>query len=753
MDDKNLEATKEINTLKDLSLEALNNLEDTFDKNSDAEEENLELPLEEFDENLADADLIFETKIETKKEVEDEIKKENIFLKLKKKWNGLEKKNRILIIVISILIVLLIIIGLFFLLHKTDSPIIKGPDVILEGDNYRYENGVLVLLEGTKELGTYECENKDKLLCEVAYLENDDEFDTIKKVDDKNEVLKMRSPIYHQRFVFIVDKKNDSDKSIKLYDIKDKKVVKTVFAVKAYEQDYVALKNEESHYGLEKISEDAVTTTIPYEYDALGILPDQSEMKYVMVQKNNNSYLANLENKVLTKAFNNPIVGATDKYIKTKDATGKYHVYDYNAKEVNEATQEFVVLLENLMISVRSNVLYVLDYEGNMMVRNGIPLNNEFYNPQETYKDLKLIKTVKSFDYELSETVLNIYIYNTDATEKENNTINLYEGKLSSKLAYMDYYNGSIGFYSDLEKKNPLGTYTCNNRNTVEKDTTSLNNCRIATESYFHETVGNTKEVDESSKVGWIPIFGKRYAFIKDGDTIILYNIPSSEVLAKYESVDTGTYNNINEISLSDAGTIPFIAKSKSSGKFGVAKITSDGVKPVIPFEAQSIKRLGNYYVVESKEGYALYDLDGTKKTSEVVSSIVDYHNSNLKTLKDGSYYVYNFEGKGTGQGYTYVELYDSYYAAVVANKVHLFDYSGKDLFEGISEAMDAKLELKINNYYGNGTKAFRVADKTTTIEGEKYYVVEIGTVTGSYVTVNIPVDNKPIDSGDQNES
>ena len=195
-------------------------------------------------------------------------------------------------------------------------------------------------------------------------------------------------------------------------------------------------------------------------------------------------------------------------------------------------------------------------------------------------------------------------------------------------------------------------------------------------DSIFRET-RNTRETADYGG-GVIPIFGKKYMFIEDGDTIMLYDLKEGKTLAKYESVDTSSYTGAAELTMAMTTNVPFIAKSKSSSLFGVANITSEGVKPLIPFENASILLLGDYYVVEEKkDSYALYNLDGQKVEgfTNKVSPIVDYHKNYLKTIKDDMYYVHGFKEDVSSTAYNYIELYDEYYAAVLNNRVHLYRY------------------------------------------------------------------------------
>lgn len=727
-----LETTKEVETLKDLSISAINSIEKEYQN--------------EFDDQMKDSDLIFKTVVDTKEELknnhdndsiiveeEEKTKKEqknNLFKKLTEKWNKLDKKKKILII--SGIVLLLIIIGivLFFVLKKDEKLENNEPSVVVMMDNYKYENGKLIFLEDDEEIGSYECENKDENLCKTADITNDDNFFDEVKVDEKGDSLVIPTKIYNKRFVFVVDHKDDNDKSIKVYDLKENKVLKTVFAVKAYDdyENYVVLKNEESLYGLEKFSDDALETVIPYDYDFLGLLPNQEDVKLIAVRKANNYYLTDLSNKILTKALTSPIVLANDKYVVLENTNKTYSVYDYNASKLNDKTYDYVNLLNDYIIYVNNNQLYVSDYQNNLMINEGIFLKNQNYNPKSTYENYKLIKTEKAYDYELNDNILNINVYNGD--DYENFSINLLEGKLSSELAYMNYFKGILYFYADEKKETLIGSYPCTNHNAVDKGTTTLNNCKLASDTFYSEITGNNKEKDQSSNVGAIPLINKQFVFISDGDKIVLYDLINKKELATYESVDTSSYTSMNSLSFVNTNGLMFIARSKSSGKFGIASINSSEVVPVLSFEFKSIKKLGKYYVVESDNGYALYDEDGEKVTADKNSSIVDYLEVDsthryLKTYKDGMYFVHTYDKEVSSNSYNYIELYDEYYAAVLNNKVHVFDYNNQEIT--VTEEGESGLTLNINNYYGEGTKAFRVTFDSTSV------YVEIGNSNNTY--------------------
>ena len=101
-ENESLHTTKEVINLDELTESAINSIEEIVD------------------ENMAEADLQFQEEIEQLHVPDDTLilepednkpKKENIFKKLKTKWQKLSKKNKIIIIVVSILVLILIAIS------------------------------------------------------------------------------------------------------------------------------------------------------------------------------------------------------------------------------------------------------------------------------------------------------------------------------------------------------------------------------------------------------------------------------------------------------------------------------------------------------------------------------------------------------------------------------------------------------------------------------------------------------------------
>lgn len=725
-ENESLHTTKEVINLDELTESAINSIEEIVD------------------ENMAEADLQFQEEIEQLHVPDDTLilepednkpKKENIFKKLKTKWQKLSKKNKIIIIVVSILVLILIGVGIFFLTRKKETPKIEVPDVIVEEDNYRYENGVLHFLDDEDELGTYECTNKDENKCFVAYLTNDDEFDGLKKVNDDGEEINTRSKIYNERFVFVFDNKSENDEIIKLYDMKDNEVKEEFLLVKAYDfiDDSVILKNMDNKYGLVTFSDEEAKTTIPYDYDYLGILDDDEDLERLVAKKDGSFYLINKSNETLTNAIADPIVGANKDHLKIKNAENQYKVLDYHGKEIGDG--DYALLLDNYVIFARDMQLFVTDYNKQPMNLDGIAIKNNTYNPVATYKDNKLVKTEKSFDAEVYDKNLILTIYENDIDELETITLNLLDGIFSSSLSYMNYLNGKLYFYSDEKKENLLGSYVCNNKNTIESGNSSLNNCTIAKESLLAENTANEKEKKTNDDLGLLPVFYNRYIFIRDGnESIVLYDLKEGSTKAWYTKVDAKMYNKADKLSNVDNGPIYYIAQSERSGSYGLAKITANSVDVQLEFKYNSLKRLGDYYVIETDGNYFLADIGGRVLTTAKNGPIVDYNQNNLKYIKDNKYYVSAFDKDSDGNGYQYIELYDKYYAAVSRNEkdkkayLSIMAYGAEEPVNNTAE----NIPLYMDKYYGDGTKAF-----TITFEN-KNIIVEVAKDDKNKETVTI---------------
>ena len=94
--------------------------------------------------------------------------------KNKKKFSfkNLTKKQKIIFIVsISLIVLVIAFILVYFLVIKKDKKVDdnKEKPVIVEKDNYIYNNGTLKFLDkDDKTIGDYECENKDENRQEIT---------------------------------------------------------------------------------------------------------------------------------------------------------------------------------------------------------------------------------------------------------------------------------------------------------------------------------------------------------------------------------------------------------------------------------------------------------------------------------------------------------------------------------------------------------------------------------------------------------
>ncbi len=720
LNDPEAEDTKEVINLEELS-------------DTDYNEEDNSV-VSQMDANMQEADLQFQEEIEQLEVPEDTIileaekkkeKKDNIFKKAINKWKGFSKKKKIIIISIVVLVIALFVtLLIIFLPKKVVKEIPDVPQVIYQEDNYRYENGVLHFLDDEEDIGSYECNNKDETKCYVAYLTLDDDFDEVKKVTDEDEDIEVRSKIYNRRYVFVFDNKNETDELIHLYDITNQKVVADYLLVKAYDyqEDYVILKNTDSKVGLVSFA-DEMEEVIPFEYDSLGILSDDKELERMVVKKDGSYYLINKNNTLLTSAIIEPIVGANKEHLKTKNAAKEYKAYDYHGKEIGSG--DYIYLLDSYVVFARDMQLYVTDYEKHPMNIDGIALKNKNYNAIASYKKNKLYETKKAFDVEVFDKnlVFNIYGNNTDDVETQ--SINLLEGIVSANLSSINYFNGKLYIYEDEAKEKLLGSYSCNNKNSINVNDKTLNQCTLAVESSFNETTGNTKETDKSASLGILPLFFNRYLFIRDGnESIVLYDLKENATKAWYTKVDAGVYSKADKLTKVNNGAFYYIAISERSGNYGLARISANAVEGELEFDNKSIKRLGDYFVLEKDSGYYLADVGGKILTTSKEGPIVDYNKNHLKYIKDNQYYMAGFASDSDKNGYIYIELYENYYGAVYQEegsdqrKLRVYAY-------GEEEPILDNVDLYLDNYNGEGTKAFEITFNNSAM------VVKIGQKDG----------------------
>lgn len=581
--------------------------------------------------------------------------------KNKKKFSfkNLTKKQKIIFIVSICLIVLVIaFILIYFLVIKKDKKDLdnKVTPVIVEKDNYIYNNGTLKFLDkDDKTIGEYDCENKDENKCFVAYLTNENNTDLPIYLDEKENPLQRRSQIYNNKYVFVQD-----GETINLYNFVDKKKEGSYKTIKVglTKENIVAYTDEKDKYGVISIN-DKVNELVKAKYDYIDIYNSDDTF---IVKDGSSYYLIKNDNKI-SKDFSNEIISFNDKFIVSDN-----NLYDLNGNKVINKEYEYIILDKGFVFAIASRKMTIYDENLNKLNEEEVKLKTLDYKTAYIFDDKNSLKeTKKPFEFNYSNGRLTITY---DDKEK---TINVYEGTLSSKLDFVNYFDGKLYFYSDEDKENLIGKYTCKNKNDVTSKTTELTSCFVAKDN---------KIVNESS--GYIPIFNSSYAFISDNDSVILYDLKNSKNLSEYKAVDTGIGSEkITHVSALNS----LVYCQNTSDGFGAITFGSNGPAGVIAFsdtksdepsgKTLSISLMKDLLLVKREKKNFLYDKIG----NEIASSsfdIIDYVSSYMLVKNKDSYLVYSLKGNILSSESKYVKLYDDFFLLV--NKDDTFNiYSYKD--------------------------------------------------------------------------
>lgn len=631
-------------------------------------------------------------------------------------WKKRTKKQRILIIVGIVLFLLLIAGGVFFLVRalKKEEPAPAPVDVIVQEENYRYENGVLIFLNSSKEeIGRYTCTNRSEELCFVSYYSTEDDFDVEKKVYENNSPVLTRSAIVEDTYVFINDNPRKEDVSIKLYNIKTGETNSTYKGVKKVEKNKLILKNENNLYGAVEISNGEILTRLDFTYDYLGFTPNEKNA-YVSTQEGRN-FIVDESGRNLSKAITGTIKNLNESYVKVKLENGKYEVYNYNNQNVFKESFDYVELFNDYAVLINDTSMYLKFYDQNKLNESAINLNNKEYVKTSVYNVNNTLKETKeAFSIEEAGDIITISIKNNNETTTQ--MVNKAEGTVNKSLRNMNYFDGKLYIYSNTEKTELLGTYTCSNKNNVTKGDKSLKNCTLATDTIFED---NDYEVPGS--VGAIPVFNERFIFISDNPdlvndtnkTVVLYDLKKNTSLGKYREVNTYSYTGTSDITFSTVTDLQVVAKNQS-GNFGVIKINLTEIKGFINFNYSSMERLRDYYVAGVPNGYLLVSRNNASESSSVSQyKIRNYNEEYVKVKRDnGDYYIYriqDMQGKSVNEtGFKYIELYDEYFAGVDNNQLGVYTYNKPNEKDNIISG--GLLQLYSNKYYGNGVLAFKIS-------------------------------------------
>ena len=645
-------------------------------------------------------------KVESKKEKRD---------KKPSKWSLLDKKTKI-IIIISVILVILIVLGivLYFTLFKKENKENEDnePVVVIEKDNYRYEDGKLVFIDENKnELGTYTCENKSEKLCYIAYFSNEDDFDTEKKVYESGLAINNKTDILENNYVFVYDNMTKEDGDIILYDMKKEKTIDTYNLVKEVKDNYVIVKKN-NKYSLLHVMDDEVKEAFKDSYEYMGYIENTDN---IVVSSNNNYSLIDFEGKKVSESVPGAIKTFDSNNISVKVGSNIY-LYDYEGKQVIGDGFDYIRFVDTYVIALDGKKLYVFDKDGSSMIGEAIKITSNNYNTKLIFNDnLRQTGKEEAFNVTINDNTMKI------GFDDEVVKVNLNEGKFNKNMEYINYFAGKLYIYSDSEKTNLIGTYACNYANSVSDGDEVLTNCFIAKES-------NIFKSGEKLDNGYIPIYNKRYIFIADtktpntNDSIVLYDLKDKKKLATYKEVDLGYHDITNEINFVDTAGTLVVAKN-TSDSYGMVNITTSKVSGVIPFKYgdddkvlnTSFKLVDKYYLFKrSDDTYHLYDSKGVELTEKGTTKyeIMEYKDGYFKVLNNDKYLIYDNTGKIISDEFSNIIMESKFYITIDKdNVVGVYKYDSKiDLTSTLEEV----IKLDSSDYNKNLT--YTIKDDTLKI-------------------------------------
>ncbi len=698
MKDEELSNTKPINKISDVPLlEKEGKIPSREEKYKDAvlEEENKEA-MEAAEEalaekNIAEAESLLEQEAEALEDVDsssimekesDEKGKKGI-PGLIDKWKKLDKNKKIIYGIIAFLVLLMVVLFIVALIlifsgkkkedsngntTPTESIAEQAPDIL---SNYYYKDGVLHFVDDNeKELGEYECENQDDKLCYVAINSYRDSFDVPKLLNSKGEEIKRVLPIFEDNYVFIFDNKSADDKNITLYSISESTKVNTYLSVKAFSDNYVIVENTSNKFGLIQFK-DGLQEIIKEQYTYLGMIDGESNL----VAKSSKGYMIiNKNNKIQSKTIpaNDQIKYYNDHLIVTISSKS-YTLYNYEGELLTD-NHSFISINGNYAALVDDARVKVIDSDGTKYNEDGVALKNKDYVKTFIYdEDDNLSETKRSYTLEDRSNDIAVVVYNGD--EDNYTYLDKTTPKINAKYQHVNYFDGKLYFYKDAEKKELAGSYSCGMKNEVSGSSASFNQCFIASDTVYENN--DMQDANDVNRSAFTPIINGRYVFIKDADSIYLYDIEQRKTLSTYNSVNTYTSSNSDITSYNGEKNVVALNKK---GLYGVIRISGSSVSPVYSFTYNKIEKVGDVYIAyNTNNKWVVLSLDSSVEYNE---KIVGHNKSKsyFKT-KESSYHVYDEYGnKVSKDDYAYVELYDDYYAAVTNKEVYIYDYDGNRL-------------------------------------------------------------------------
>ncbi len=590
---------------------------------------------------------------------------------LKDLWNDLDNQKKTIIIV-SIVVVVLLIGGIIFYfsffkkdLGENKEEEKKEEEVIILKDNYRYQNGNLVFLDKLdRELGSYECVNKDPDNCLLAKSNfESDSFNRVILAYENGEEIIASSPIYFDNYTFV----KDGDKII-LYDFKRQENLLELSDIKIYDtgSNLAVIKDTNNKYGLITIREDGFLYLVKCIYDNLGII--NNELGYLVAEEGSSKYIIDCNGKKISANIVGDAKSVSEDYLITME-NNKYKLSTLNGKEI-ASNYDYIEIHDEVISFVKDNSLYLENLDLIKLNEEGINLTNNNYVKKYIYTtDNKLKETRVAYEIKVTNDMVNITI------DKENFNINMLEGIVSNNYNYLSYYDGVLYFYNDNDKNNLIGTYKCTNKNSLTSSNDTLNKCMI----YQNDN-------------GLSSIYNNNYVFIQDGNDnlIYLYDLKNAKTLGTYDEINIINNNEINDkINLVNTELSYILAKSaigNNKGYYGILEITKEKAQGKVEFKYESITKKNDYYLMISK---------------------------------DKVYSVFNSNFDRVSNEFAYLEMYDNYYVGIIDSKLNVYAY---DNALGI---LPESLNVTNNEYKIDFTDGFNITINDVTykydLEGNLY--------------------------------
>ena len=288
--------------------------------------------------------------------------------------------------------------------------------------NYNYFNyfdGKLYFYKDEEKnelIGTYECNNKNEIKDNVltnCYVAKDTVLnDTY--VNPKREAG-YNIPIYNNNYVFIYDSPtlvNDSNKEIKFYDLKQKKVLgtytdidsntKSTNGVTQIETDNTSViaKLKSGKYGVININSNGASVQYKFNYNYL-----EKYGNYYLGQKENNKWAIIYSDDNTSYEFNERIMDNNSDYV-VVGSSEKVKIYPNknNADPINNKEFVYIELSTKVYGAVDSeNKLWLYKYDSNEPLnKDGIGLTSKVYYATDT----------PSFKIQTTGDDVNVKVYN-----------------------------------------------------------------------------------------------------------------------------------------------------------------------------------------------------------------------------------------------------------------------------------------------------------------------------------------------------